>query len=247
MQKEQELSQVDGTMQEVKDHQKLVEEKSHQLADLKKQELAKEKSSVPPTSTKVSGQPSEKTDSSRNEIKEYRIRTIGHPMLHEQHSPTNPPQDCLPECFVTLAAIAPILAAGGFASNQLGYDSVRAVIIRMDTGKYQIFNNPQFEPIEADGQDIKRESCFSIPEFSAAVKRWKSIKLQWMTEFGEVKSGTMTGAEARIMQHEIDHLDGILINDRAPMFGGSKIKKIRRQFKKLGYAYTVTELGELKR
>lgn len=170
-------------------------------------------------------------------------------MLHVTHSPSmadGPPQN-LPECFVTLAAIAPILSAGGFASNQLGFDSVRVVIIRMDSGKYQIFNNPIIEPIEADGQDIQRESCFSIPEFSAAVKRWKSIKVTWMTEFGEVKTGTMTGSEARILQHEIDHLDGILINDRAPMFGTSKIKKIRRQFKKLNYSYTVTELGELKR
>ncbi len=163
-------------------------------------------------------------------------------MLHEKHVPNNPPADNLPEAIVTLQTLAPILSASGFASNQLGFDSVRVVIIRMDDGKYQIFNNPQIIDT-GTVRTTKREACFSMPRFSANVERWESIKVQWMTGFGEVKTGSMIGDEARTMQHEIDHLDGILISDRSPLFGTSKIKRMKRQFKKTGWEYTVNELG----
>lgn len=157
--------------------------------------------------------------------------------------PNDPTPEDLPYAIQALRTVAQVLAAGGFAANQLGF-SVRVVIIRMDDATYQIFNNPTFEPVKSDGLVYEAEHCFSIPRFSAKVERWASIKVKWMSEFGEYKEGTMTGDEARIMQHEVDHLDGILISDLAD-FGQNKIKRIRRQFKKSGYAYTVNELGEL--
>lgn len=73
-----------------------------------------------------------------------------------------------------------------------------------------------FDPliIESEGSDIGREGCMSVPDLTANVARAQQIVVQGHSpEGGKVVIAT-EGFEARAFQHEIDHLDGLLILDR---------------------------------
>lgn len=59
------------------------------------------------------------------------------------------------------------------------------------------------------------EGCLSIPKMYGMVKRPATVSIQYITVSGEMKTKKATGLLARIFQHEIDHLDGILFTDKA--------------------------------
>lgn len=65
-----------------------------------------------------------------------------------------------------------------------------------------------------DGFAVGREGCLSVPDYTGKVIRAETIELKALDRHGKPCQFTMTGFEARIAQHEIDHLDGILFLDR---------------------------------
>ena len=73
-----------------------------------------------------------------------------------------------------------------------------------------------FDPVivEADGRKVAREGCMSVPDLTANVVRATHIVVQGRTPDGAMKVIATEGFEARAFQHEIDHLDGLLILDR---------------------------------
>jgi peptide deformylase len=75
-----------------------------------------------------------------------------------------------------------------------------------------IMLNPQI--IEFSGESINREGCLSVPDFTGNVKRSFFIKAKFTDINGEEKIIQTSGFEAVVIQHEIDHLDGILFIDR---------------------------------
>jgi peptide deformylase len=68
--------------------------------------------------------------------------------------------------------------------------------------------------VEASGSEVAREGCLSIPDLTANVRRATAIVVQAATGAGEELEISSEGFEARCLQHEIDHLDGILFLDR---------------------------------
>ncbi|MGH2732688.1 MAG: peptide deformylase [Actinomycetota bacterium] len=68
--------------------------------------------------------------------------------------------------------------------------------------------------LASDGSKIGREGCLSLPSITADVARAVRIYVKGLTILGEEVSAETRGFEARVIQHEIDHLDGILILDR---------------------------------
>ena len=68
--------------------------------------------------------------------------------------------------------------------------------------------NPEI--IKKSGPYQIREGCLSLPGTREA-KRWKSIKVQYQTEAFQTRFKTFTGWTAQIIQHEIDHCEGVLI------------------------------------
>ncbi|WP_455202843.1 peptide deformylase [Kaarinaea lacus] len=72
--------------------------------------------------------------------------------------------------------------------------------------------NPEIT--EWQGMEKGREGCMSVPDYTGNVIRAKSIKLNACDEFGELHRYEFEAYEARAVQHEIDHLDGILFLDR---------------------------------
>ena len=65
-----------------------------------------------------------------------------------------------------------------------------------------------------NSKDDEKEGCLSLPWETGSVSRWTEIKLIFIDEKGKEKKLILKGLSARIVQHEIDHLDGILFTDR---------------------------------
>ena len=95
----------------------------------------------------------------------------------------------------------------GMAANMIG---VRKRIIAFDNeGKYMVMFNPEI--LRKSGPYDAEESCLSLLGGSRKCKRFQSIKVQWQTEKFETRIKTFTGWTAQIIQHEIDHCNGVLI------------------------------------
>jgi peptide deformylase len=73
-----------------------------------------------------------------------------------------------------------------------------------------------FDPhvIDAADAEVRREGCLSVPHLTANVSRALRVSVDGLDEDGRRRAYHMEGFEARAVQHEIDHLDGLLILDR---------------------------------
>ena len=94
----------------------------------------------------------------------------------------------------------------GMAANMIGVN--KRIIAFDNEGKYMVMFNPEIIK-KSDPYQIQ-EGCLSLPGTREA-KRWKSIKVQYQTETFQMRFKTFTGWTAQIIQHEIDHCEGILI------------------------------------
>ena len=94
----------------------------------------------------------------------------------------------------------------GMAANMIGVN--KSIIAFEDSGKYWVMFNPEIlkssQPYEA------QEGCLSLTGVRT-IQRWKTIKVRWQNEKFQIRIKTFTGWTAEIIQHEIDHCQGILI------------------------------------
>lgn len=77
--------------------------------------------------------------------------------------------------------------------------------------------NPALTPI-GDDRAVAAEGCLSIPGLRGEVERWTRVRLTAVTPEGRAVDAVMAGMRARVLQHEVDHLDGILYLDRMTDF-----------------------------
>ncbi len=111
------------------------------------------------------------------------------------------------------------------AAPQIGYD-VRIIAVDVSPKPGQgklILANPEL--VTAEGSKIGREGCLSIPEFTANVARAETIVVRGYQRDGSPRVFESTGFEAVCLQHEIDHLDGILFLDRVACLKGDVFKR----------------------
>lgn len=94
----------------------------------------------------------------------------------------------------------------GMAANMIGVN--KRIIAFDNEGKYMLMFNPEIikrsEPYEAE------EGCLSLTG-TRRTKRWNSIKVQYQNEKFQTRCKTFAGWTAQIIQHEIDHCEGIII------------------------------------
>jgi len=94
----------------------------------------------------------------------------------------------------------------GMAANMIG---VRRRIIAFDNeGSYMVMFNP--EVVKKSGAYEAEEGCLSLAG-TRKTRRWQSIKVQYQNEKMQIRLKTFTGWTAQIIQHEIDHCEGIII------------------------------------
>jgi len=118
----------------------------------------------------------------------------------------------------------------GLAAPQVGVP-LRVCVIDLSVGKrggeLLTLINPEF--VERDGMQLEDEGCLSVPGFTATVARPGRAVVKALDRTGAARVVEGTGLLARALQHEIDHLDGLLFLDR---LRGIKrdiiVKKIRK-------------------
>ena len=94
----------------------------------------------------------------------------------------------------------------GMAANMIGV--CKRIIVFDNEGKYMVMFNPEI--VKKSGPYEAEEGCLSLTGTRRA-KRWQSIKVQYQNEQFQTRFKTFTGWTAQIIQHEIDHCEGILI------------------------------------
>ncbi len=109
------------------------------------------------------------------------------------------------------------LSGAGLAAPQIGVD-LRVVIFGCDVNPrypdadavpFTVLVNPQISPLTPDEED-GWEGCLSVPGMRGVVPRWQAISYRGVDERGHEIVRRATGFHARVVQHECDHLDGIL-------------------------------------
>ena len=94
----------------------------------------------------------------------------------------------------------------GMAANMIGIS--KRIIVFDNNGTYMVMFNPEI--IRQSGPYEAEEGCLSLTGVRST-KRWHSIKVQYQNEKFQTRLKTFTGWTAQIIQHEIDHCNGIVI------------------------------------
>ncbi|RUQ78847.1 peptide deformylase [Legionella septentrionalis] len=96
------------------------------------------------------------------------------------------------------------------------YIPENAALLRDNAIPYpmHILINPTYEPINPHDIILDYESCYSVSSLAGKVPRFKKIKVQYQNEEGISQQQIVQGFYARVLQHEIDHVNGLLITDR---------------------------------
>ncbi len=137
------------------------------------------------------------------------LHLLGSPVLR-QHSPEVTTVDdevrqLVEDMFETMDAAKGI----GLAANQVGVTR-RVAVVDVDGDRFAMID-PRI--VETEGRAVAEEGCLSIPDIYADVTRPDRVVIEALDLAGNRYRKEATGLKARAIQHEIDHLDGILFLD----------------------------------
>ena len=148
------------------------------------------------------------------------ILKMGTPSLFEKSVPWPAAKFNSPELHALLADMRESMKAAtgaGLAAPQIG-ENVRVVIFEVvDNPRYPnrepipftVLINPQLSPTSKDKVE-DWEGCLSVPGMRGLVARYPSLRYTGFDQFGNAIDRSVDGFHARVVQHEVDHLDGIL-------------------------------------
>ena len=157
-----------------------------------------------------------------------KIARMGHPVLRQMAKPVDSLDDPTLVRLVEDMAATMVDAEGvGLAAPQVHVPR-RVIVFRVPSGAegaeaereeaehsgIRAVVNPVIEPLDDDGQELGLEGCLSIPGLRGLVPRWRKIRYRGVTPSGAPVDAVASGFHARVVQHEVDHLDGILYLDR---------------------------------
>ena len=148
------------------------------------------------------------------------IAKMGHPVLRKRAAPVDDPTD--PDIARLAADMRDTLewiGAAGIAAPQV-YDSRRVVVYRVPASRippgvelepvpWTVMVNPEVTPL-SDEKDMIWERCLSLPGLHGKVPRYTRIRISYLTVEGETRARDAVDWLAMLLQHECDHLDGIL-------------------------------------
>src|SRR4051794_30393293 len=141
------------------------------------------------------------------------IHRYGDPVLKSRATPVDRFDDSLRSQVARMAGIMGDAMGVGLAAPQLGV-SHRLLVFRVGQDAPLIaLANPELEWSSDDAEESE-EGCLSIPGIQIDVERPLHVRVRARDENGEERVVEASGLEARVIQHEIDHLDGVLILDR---------------------------------
>jgi len=113
----------------------------------------------------------------------------------------------------------------GLSANQLGLNYRVFVMKTADSG-IKAFFNPEITKLSQE-TELMKEGCLSFPDIYLMIKRPKAIEFDYTDSEGERKTLQLEGIGARCVQHECDHLNGIIFLQRASRFKIERALKAR--------------------
>jgi len=141
------------------------------------------------------------------------IRRLGDPILKSRATEVDHFDDSLKSQVARMAALMQDAFGLGLAAPQLGI-SQRLLVYRVGAGAPLIaLANPELEWSSKD-EETMEEGCLSLPGVTVDVDRAVYVRVRALDEEGEERRVEASGLEARVILHEMDHLDGVLILDR---------------------------------
>jgi len=157
-----------------------------------------------------------------------KIRLFGDPVLRKK---TKPVKQVTPGHRDILREMAQLMYAQsglGLATSQVGVEE-SMIVVDVGTGLYKLIN-PRIA--QKQGRQAIEEGCLSLPGISIKVKRAEKVIIKAQDENSQPQTIEAEGLLACVLQHEIDHLNGKLIIDYAPLFEKLKLKNKLKELKK---------------
>lgn len=151
------------------------------------------------------------------------IYTIGAEVLRQKAAPIERFDDELARLVESMFETMKIGKGVGLAAPQVGLPS-RLFIVEIEGDKQRVFVNPEIIETSVDLAQFE-EGCLSIPGVYADLERPKEIRVQAWNERGRRFVLEADGFLSRVIQHEIDHLNGVLFTDRLPERSRDKLLK----------------------
>lgn len=141
----------------------------------------------------------------------YKIVELGDPVLRKKSRPVRVVNKSIRKLLDDMAETMYAAQGVGLAAPQVGI-SKRVVVVDVGEGLWELINP---EIIYQEGEEVGVEGCLSIPGVAGEVKRAYRVRVKGLNRHGGVQVISAEGLGARALQHEIDHLDGILFIDKA--------------------------------
>lgn len=118
----------------------------------------------------------------------------------------------------------------GLAGPQVNINKRIIIVGNLSNEEYNVYINPEITSF-SDGKEISEEGCLSLPNIFGLVKRSKKIYLKYNDLEGNKIKEKIKGLKAIVIQHEIDHLNGILFIDRAETItkGNEMLKELKNK------------------
>lgn len=140
----------------------------------------------------------------------YEILKVGDPILRQTALPVTKFDAALKQLAQDMLATMYINQGVGLAAPQIGL-GFQMVVIGCEKRELVLIN-PQI--IKCSGETLQTEGCLSVPEAYGYVRRYDKITVEAYDVFGKKKTYKEAGFFARVVQHELDHLDGVLFIDK---------------------------------
>ncbi len=141
----------------------------------------------------------------------YQIVELGSPVLREKAKEVNQVSPTIEKLLDNMADTMYAAEGLGLAAPQIGV-SKRVIVIDIGEGLIELIN-PVI--LERYGEAVDAEGCLSIPEMTGDVSRAIKVRVQGLNRQGELMDIQAKDLMARALQHEIDHLEGVLFVDIA--------------------------------
>ncbi len=163
------------------------------------------------------------------------VRKFGDPVLKTKARPVQRFDEPLREEVRRMGLLMDDALGIGLAATQVGVLH-RLLVYRVQTGApLAALVNPVIEWSSKE-EEIAEEGCLSLPFVHVEVERPVHIRVTARDEYGEPIMIEASGLEARVIQHELDHLDGVLILDRTPRDQRKEAMRILRERQEQQYS-----------
>jgi peptide deformylase len=157
------------------------------------------------------------------------VRKFGDPVLKTRARPVEHFDDALRDEVRQMGLLMDDALGIGLAATQVGVVH-RLLVYRVQShAPLAALANPVIEWSSKD-EEIAEEGCLSLPLVHVDVERPVHVRVRAQDEYGELITIEASGLEARVIQHEMDHLDGVLIVDRTPRDQRKEAMRILREW-----------------